>query len=99
MPHYITLLKWTEEGIKNVKESPKRAADLLTNFEKRYGGKVVGNYYAFGEYDGVLVLESPNDETIMSFLLEAESKGNFRSEAWRAFPMSGANEIIDKMVI
>ena len=77
MPHYIALLKWTEEGIKNVKESPKRAADLLARFEKEYGGKVIGNYYTFGEYDGVLVLESPNDETIMSFLLESESKGIF----------------------
>jgi uncharacterized protein with GYD domain len=81
MPHYVTLLKWTEEEIKIVKESPKRAADLITNFEKRYGGKVVGNYYTFGEYDRVLVLESPNDETIMSFLLEAESKGNFRRDS------------------
>jgi uncharacterized protein with GYD domain len=47
MPQYVTLLKWTEEEIKIVKESPKRAADLITNFEKRYGGKVVGNYYTF----------------------------------------------------
>ena len=84
---------------KKRKESPKRAADLLTNFEERYGGKVVGNYYTFGEYDGVLVLEAPNDETIMSFLLEAKSKGNFRIKTLRAFPMSGAGEIIDKMVI
>ena len=51
MSHYIALLKWTEEGIKNVKESPKRAADLLAHFEKEYGGKVIGNYYTFGEYD------------------------------------------------
>jgi uncharacterized protein with GYD domain len=97
MPHYIALLKWTEEGIKNVKESPKCAADLLARFEKEYGGKVIGNYYTFGEYDGVLVLESPNDETIMSFLLEAESKGNFRSMTLKAFPIGEAAKIIEKL--
>jgi uncharacterized protein with GYD domain len=97
MPHYIALLKWTEEGIKNVKESPKRAADLLARFEKEYGGKVIGNYYTFGEYDGVLVLESPNDETIMSFLLEAESKGNFRSMTLKVFPIGEAAKIIEKL--
>ena len=97
MPYYIALLKWTEEGIKNVKESPRRATDLLTNFEKKYGGKVIENYYTFGEYDGVLILESPNDEIIMSFLLEAESKGNFRSMTLKAFPMSEAAKIIEKL--
>src|SRR5919109_145724 len=97
MPYYIALLKWTEEGIKNVKEFPKRAADLLANFEKKYGGKVIGNYYTFGEYDGVLVLEAANDEIIMSFLLEAESKGNFRSMTLKAFSMGEAAKIIEKL--
>ncbi len=48
------------------------------------------------EYDGVLVLESPNDETIMSFLLEAESKGNFRSMTLKASPMSEVAKVIEK---
>lgn len=82
---------------KNVKESPKRAADLLTNFEGKYGGKVIGNYYTFGEYDGILVLEAATDEAIMSFLLEAESKGNFRSTTLKAIPISEAGKIFDKM--
>jgi uncharacterized protein with GYD domain len=97
MPHYIILLRWTEQGIRNVKESPKRARDLLTGFEKKGGQKVVGDYYTFGEYDGVLVLEAPNDETIMSFLLDAESQGNFRSVTLKAFPMSEAGKIIKKL--
>jgi uncharacterized protein with GYD domain len=49
------------------------------------------------EYDGVLVLESPNDETIMSFLLEAESKGNFRSMTLKVFPIGEAAKIIEKL--
>ena len=55
------------------------------------------NYYTSGEYDVVLVLEAANDEIIVSFLLESESKGNFRSITLKAFPLSEGAKIIEKL--
>ena len=62
MPTFVTLAKWTDEGIRNIKDSPKRRQA----FEDRItlmGGKVKDAYLVMGEYDLVLVTEVPNDET------------------------------------
>lgn len=62
MPTFVTLAKWTDEGIRNIKDSPKRRhafEDRITSM----GGKVKDAYLVMGEYDLVLVTEVPNDET------------------------------------
>jgi uncharacterized protein with GYD domain len=96
MPHYIILWNWTDQGIRAVKDSPKRLASFRAELEK-VGGKLVGEYSTMGQYDGVVIVEAPSDETIMSILLGDASKGNFRSMTLKAFPMSEAGKIIETL--
>jgi len=96
MPHYVILWNWTDQGIKSVKDSTKRLASFGAELEKA-GGKLVSEYYTIGKYDGVVIVEAPSDESIMSILLGNSSKGNFRSMTLRAFPMSETSEIIESL--
>jgi uncharacterized protein with GYD domain len=50
-----------------------------------------------GQYDGIVIIEAPSDETIMSIVLSDVSKGNFRSVTLKAFPMSEAGKVIEKL--
>lgn len=56
---------YNDQGIKNVKESPKRADAFRSKLESVDSG-LIGTYYTFGKYDGVSVVESPSDGTLMS---------------------------------
>ena len=69
---------------------------LKTELEK-VGGKLITEYYIMGQYDGIVIVESPSDETIMSILLSDSTQGNFRSVTLKAFPLSEASKIIEKI--
>ena len=94
MPNYIILFNFTEQGIRNVKDTIKRAEAFKSAIEK-VGGKFVIEYYTLGKYDIVTIVEAPNDETIMSIILATGSLGNVRSETLKAFPMDKAAKIIE----
>ncbi|MFQ5837851.1 MAG: GYD domain-containing protein [Thermoplasmata archaeon] len=94
MPYYITLINWTDQGIRNVKDSPKRAEAAKAAVE-RAGGTWHGLYYTMGQYDAVAIMEAPNDETVMSVLLAIGSQGSVRTTTLRAFPESEATKIIE----
>ena len=68
MIHYIILWNFTDEGLKSVLESPKRAEGFKSMAEKA-GCKLIGTYYTMGLYDGVSVIEAPDDATVMKTLL------------------------------
>jgi uncharacterized protein with GYD domain len=96
MPHYIILWNWTDQGLRAVKDSPKRLESFRAELEKA-SGKLIGEYYTMGQYDGIVMVETPSDETIMSIVLGDASKGNFRSMTLKAFPMSEAAKVIEKL--
>ena len=96
MPQYVVLWNWTDQGIRNVKDAPNRINTFRTEMEKA-GGKVIGFYSTAGQYDGVAILEAPDDETMMSVLLSLGSKGNVRTITLKAFPMDEAAKIIGKL--
>ena len=96
MPHYIILWNWTDQGVRAVKDSPKRLASFKVELEEA-GGKLIGEYYTMGQYDGIVIVEAPNDEIIMSIILGDASKGNFRSMTLKAFPMEEAGKVIGKL--
>ena len=84
MSHYILLIKWTEQGISKIKESPNRYKTFKASVEKA-GGKLVGGYYTFGKYDVVIIIEAPSDEVVMSLMLNVGSYGNVRTQTLKAF--------------
>ena len=91
--HYLLLVNFTDQGIKNVKDSPKRAEAFKSAVEKK-GGKVINLYYTLGKHDIVAIVEAPNDEAIASVLYVTGSLGNVRTKTLKAFPMSEAANII-----
>jgi uncharacterized protein with GYD domain len=95
MPNYVILLNWTDQGIKNAKDSVRRAEAFETAIEK-VGGKSIGLYYTLGKHDIVAVVQAPNDEAIASVLYSTGSLGNVRTETLRAFSMSEAAKVIEK---
>jgi uncharacterized protein with GYD domain len=95
MPHYIILFNFTDQGLRNVKETIRRAEAFKTAVEKA-GGKFVSEYYTFGRYDIVTTVEAPDDQTMMSIMLSTGSLGNVRSETLKAFSMSEAGKVIER---
>jgi uncharacterized protein with GYD domain len=96
MSFYIILWNYTDQGIKNVKESPKRVNIFKSKLENA-GGKLIETYYTFGKYDGVSIVEAPNDEALMSCLLSIGSQGNARTITLKAFTYEDASKIMENI--
>ncbi len=84
MPSYLALLNWTEQGIRNVKDSPQRL-DAIKEAAKAAGGKLVFFYMTMGEYDAACLLELPNDEVAAKLILSVGRQGNVRTKTLKAF--------------
>jgi uncharacterized protein with GYD domain len=95
MATFISLLNWTDQGIRNVKDSPDRYEAFRTAAEKM-GVKVKGFYYTMGHYDMVLIAEG-SDEAAMTALLKLGSLGNLRTETLRSFSVEEMRKFIGKM--
>jgi uncharacterized protein with GYD domain len=84
MPTYIALLKWTGQGIGNVKDSPSRL-DAGRKAMKKSGVKIKDTYLTMGHYDLVCIIDAPDDETYASALLSLGAQGNVQTETLKAF--------------
>jgi uncharacterized protein with GYD domain len=85
MPTYITLVRWTQQGIQNIKESSARL-DAAKQAFKAMGAELKEIYLVMGRYDLVVIGEVPNDETVAKLSLDIGATGNIRTETLRAFP-------------
>jgi len=95
MPRYVVLINWTDQGVRNVKDTAKRAEAARKMLEK-LGGKLEV-YYTLGEYDLVGVAEAPSDEAQMQFLLQLGMLGNVRTKTLKAWTESEAAKIAAKL--
>ena len=96
MPTFVTLAKWTEQGVRNIKDSPKRRQA----FEDRIvsmGGKVRDAYLVMGDYDLVVVTELADDETAAKLALGTAMQGNVRTTTMRAFGREEMDRIIGSL--
>jgi uncharacterized protein with GYD domain len=93
MATYIILFRFTQEGIKNIKESPDRVDAAKQTFQAM-GAEVKGFYSVMGKYDTVFIVEVPDDETIAKLTLAIGSLGNVRTETLRAFTEDEYRKII-----
>ncbi len=93
MPTYISLLRYTQQGIQNIKEGPARLDSAKQGFEAM-GAKVLAFYLVMGQYDAVLVSEAPDDETVAKLALRIGSLGAIRTETFRAFTEDEYRKII-----
>ena len=92
MATYVVLLNWTEQGIRDFKDSPARA-DAGREEMAKLGVTLKDIYWTVGQHDLVLICESPDDDSIAAALLRLGSAGNVRSTTLRAFTRSEFNEV------
>lgn len=95
MATFISLLKFTDQGIRNVKDSPDRYEAFRVMAEK-VGVTVKGIYYTVGHYDIVAVMEG-SDEAVTTALLKVGSLGNVRTETLRGFSLDDMKKIVGTM--
>lgn len=96
MPTYITLMKFTNQGIKDIKNAPRRIKEGIKAWEAM-GGKLIGFYAVMGKYDYVAIGEAPSDEVAMAFNLSLGSFGNVRTTTLRAFTDEEFAEMVKKL--
>ncbi len=96
MPTFISLFGWTDQGIRKVKDTAKRAEKFKASIQKA-GGSVKNFYLTMGRYDGVIVFEAPDDATAAAVMMSGCSLGNVRTETLRAFTEDEIKGVIAKI--
>jgi uncharacterized protein with GYD domain len=93
MAHYVTLLRYTQQGASKIKESPKRL-DAAKKAAEAQKGKINAWYLTMGKYDAVLISEFPDDEAAARFMLSTGALGNISTQTLKAFSEAEYRKII-----
>src|SRR5687768_18606823 len=96
MPTYVSLCKWTEQGVQNARESTRRAEQAKAAVRK-LGGKLTTILWTQGNYDLIAISDFPDEESAMAFLLTLGGQGNVRTETLRAYSAQDMERIFAKM--
>jgi len=96
MPTYVSLLNWTDQGIRNVKDTTKRAK-AFQGIATKMKVKVKEIHWTMGCYDVVVVMEAPDDEAISRLMLGLCALGNVKTETLRAYSAQEMNQILKGM--
>jgi len=96
MPHYVTLVRYTQQGASKIKESPTRL-DAARKAAEAAKGKIHSWYLTMGKYDAVLVSEFPDDETAARFMLATGAMGNITTQTLKAFTESEYRKILSSL--
>src|SRR5262249_33302497 len=97
MVTYVMLANFTDQGIRNAKDSPKRA-EAFKQMAKTFGVTVKELLWTQGQYDIVTVMDAPDESSVMTLSLSLGALGNVRTESMRAFSATDMKEIVDKML-
>src|SRR5215813_12120520 len=97
MASYILLMNFTDQGIRKVKDTPKRA-DAFKDMAKKCGAILKDVFWTLGEYDIVAVVEAPDDFSITALGLSTGAFGNIRTQTLRAFTQADMGTILGKLV-
>lgn len=93
MPVYVTLIKWTDQGRKDIATLPDRA-DAVKKRVEAAGAKIIGNWVTMGRYDQVAVTEAPDDESIAKLAMMIAGRGNAQTETLRCFTMQEVKKLL-----
>lgn len=96
MATYLLLANFTDQGIRNVKDTVKRA-EAFRALAKKHKSNVKDLYWTLGQYDCALVVEAPDDETMTTLALSVGTLGNIRTQVLRAFTAEEIGPILGKM--
>ena len=93
---YISLCNFTDQGIRTVKDSTKRA-DMVAEAASKFGSKMTHIYWTQGQFDLIAIIEAPDEEAATAFGLAIASGGNVRMQTLRAFNKNEMNTILGKL--
>ena len=93
MATFITLIKFTPQGVTKVQDTCERAAALKAA-AKKLGCKVAGVYWTLGAFDGVVIFEAPDDETATALMLQVGARGFVHTQTARAFTLAEMEKIL-----
>ena len=96
MPTYIVLGNFTDQGIRAVKDTTKRAA-ALRDLAKKVGVTVKEVYWTLGQYDVATIVEAPDEASVTAFGLSAGALGNVRTQTLRAFSADEMAQILSRL--
>lgn len=96
MARYIMLVNWTDQGIRTVKDSPKRL-DAARNAAKGVGAEIRDFYMTMGDHDMVVVIDAPADEAMAKFALVLGGAGNVRTKTLKAFSETEYRAIVSSL--
>ena len=96
MPTYISLVQFTDNGIRAAKDTTRRVADWAAKVQSS-GVSIKQMYWTLGHYDQVCIFDAPDDETAASVLLAADMMGSIRTQTMRAFTSSEMEKILAKV--
>jgi uncharacterized protein with GYD domain len=92
MPTYVTLIHYTEQGVKTFKNLPARLEETRKAGDA-VGAKLLAFYLTMGQYDAIVLSEAPDDQTVAKLALAAAGRGNVRTETLRAFDEDEAKSL------
>ena len=95
MARYVSLLRFTPQGVRNIKKSPARAAAFRKAAEKA-GVKVEAQFWTTGAYDGVLILSAANDTKALSVIAALAASGNVSTRSLQAFDAKEFKAIVGR---
>ena len=96
MPNYVTLMNWTDQGIRNVKDSIQRY-DRSTELASKHGVSFEQVYWTVGPYDLVTITQAPDVESVSAFFLELSSAGNTKSTTLPAFDRDEMSSLLERL--
>jgi uncharacterized protein with GYD domain len=96
VPTFILSLNWTEQGIRSVKETPKRA-QAIRDLGKRMGVDIKSIYLTTGDSDLLAIVEATDDDNVAKFAMTLAAAGNVRTRAVRAWPEAKALKLISEL--
>ena len=96
MARYVSLIQFTDQGIRNIKDTINRSEAAMAEAEKM-GMKIIEEFWTMGAYDVVVMFDAPNDETMSAFSLKIASIGNVKSQTLRAFRKEEMEGILAKI--
>lgn len=95
MPTYVTLINWTDQGVKNFKDTVDRY-EAAQEAMGQHGVSFRDIYWTLGPYDIVGIVEAPDDESAMAALVSVAGQGNIRTTTLRAFSASETRSVIER---
>ncbi len=96
MATYITLINYTDQGVRTAKDAPQRI-DAAKAMIESMGGRFIAYYLTLGQFDAVTISESPDDETVAKLIMKIAGAGNVRTTTMRAFDEAEATRIFQSL--